>query len=208
MADHLTQPQLDQLWDFGDASASEQRFRAAIADESEPVAAAELGTQLARALGLQERYAEGDEVLDAIPDLDSVVTARHLIERGRLRNSSGHPDVAIPLFEESLAAAAAAGDDFFTVDAAHMLAIADTAHADRWVARGLETIAETKDVRTKRWAVSLHNNLGWWHFDAGRKAAALAELELAADAAREFGTEQQRVWAQEAIDEVLGKLDS
>jgi hypothetical protein len=37
-------------------------------------------------------------------------------------------------------------------------------------------------------------------------AAALAEFERAADAARDFGTPQQQVWAQEAIDETRGTI--
>jgi len=158
VTDHLTQQQLDELWDFGDATGSEERFRAAIAAASSPITEAELGTQLARALGLQERYREGDDVLDAIPEADPVVTARRLIERGRLRNSSGHPDVAIPLFEEALAAAAAADHEFLEIDAAHMLAIAQPDRAQHWIARAFETVNETTDARTKRWAVSLHNN--------------------------------------------------
>ena len=206
MARHLSQEHLDALWDFADAAGSEQRFRDAVAAASDPVEAAELGTQLARALGMQERYAEADAVLDAIDDLDPVVDARRLLERGRLRNSSGQPELAIPLFEEALAAAAAADHEFLEVDAAHMLAIAQPDRAEHWTDRALETLDETKDARTKRWAVSLHNNLGWNLFEASRFEEALAEFELAADAARDYGTEQQQVWAQEAIDETVAKL--
>jgi tetratricopeptide (TPR) repeat protein len=207
VTDRLSQERLDELWDFADAAGSEQRFRAAIAASSDPTEAAGLGTQLARALGLQERYAEGDEVLDAIPDVNAVVTARRLLERGRLRNSSGHPGLAIPLFEEALAAAAAVDHEFLEIDAAHMLAIADPSRAPHWIARALETVDETKDARTRRWAVSLNNNAGWGEFEAGRYTEALAEFELAADAARDYGTAQQQVWAQEAIDEVLAKIE-
>jgi tetratricopeptide (TPR) repeat protein len=208
MADRISQQELDDLWDFSDAEKSVRQLREAAADApSGSVASAELHTQVARALGLQERFAEGDAELDSIDSRDGVVLARVLLERGRLRNSSGHPEDAIPLFEEALAAASAEGQDFLAVDAAHMLAIADSDRRERWTARALETVDETTDARTKRWAVSLHNNLGWKLFDGGNAAAALAEFELAADAARDFGTPQQRVWAQEAIDEVRAALD-
>ena len=155
------QGQLDELWDFSDAGGSERRLRAAVETAPNSIVAAELTTQVARSLGLQEKYVEADAVLDRV---DSP-------------------------------------DDFLTVDAAHMLAIADAARAPHWTARALETVGETTDARTKRWAVGLHNNLGWWLFDAGDRAAGLVELELAADAARDYGTAQQQVWAQEAIDE-------
>jgi tetratricopeptide (TPR) repeat protein len=207
MTDSIGQSRLDELWDFNDAPSSEQRFRDEIAAVSPgSVVEAELQTQLARSLGLQERYAEADAVLDSIGNGEGVVLARILLERGRLRNSGGHADDAVPLFEEALAAASAVGDDFLAVDAAHMLAIADPDRAAHWTARALETVDETPDPRTRRWGVSLHNNAGWSLFGAGDLAGALAEFELAADAAREYGTEQQRRWAQDAIDETLEEI--
>lgn len=207
MTEHLSQLRLDELWDFSDAAASEGRLLAAQAD-AEPGSpiAAELATQVARALGLQDRFDDANGILDEVDTSDGIVLARVLLERGRIRNSSGAAAEAVPLFEEALAAASAESDDFLAVDAAHMLAIADTDRAAHWTARGLETVNETTDARTKRWAVSLHNNLGWRLFDDGNPAAALTEFELAADAARDYGTPQQQAWAQEAIDEVRAAL--
>ena len=207
MTGSLPQARLDELWNFDDASESERRFRAELTTvPAGSEIAAELTTQLARVLGLQDRFAEADVLLDSVDGSSGVVLARALLERGRLRNSAGHPDVAIGLFEEALAAASAEGNDFLTVDAAHMLAIADAERAAHWTARALQTVEETKDVRTKRWAVSLHNNLGWSLFDGGNQGAGLAELELAADAARDFGTPRQQQWAQEAIDEARATI--
>jgi tetratricopeptide (TPR) repeat protein len=207
MTDRLDTARLDELWDFGDPAASERRFRLEL-DAAAPRSQAkgEWATQLARSLGLQERFVEADAILDTVNTAYPLVLIRSLLERGRLRNSAGNPAEAVPLFEEALAAAAAEREDYLAVDAAHMLAIADTERAERWTARGLETIAETTDARTRRWAIGLHNNLGWARFDAGALEEALVEFELAADAARDFGTDAQRRWAQEAIDETLAAL--
>jgi tetratricopeptide (TPR) repeat protein len=207
VTDHLTQGRLDELWNFDDASESELRIREELTRvPAGSHIAPELTTQLARAIGLQNRFDEADALLDSVDDGSGVVLARTLLERGRLRNSGGHPDAAIPLFEEALAAASAVGNDFLAIDAAHMLGIADPARIEHWTARALETVDETTDRRAKRWAVSLHNNLGWALSNAGNLTGALAEFELAADAARDFGTPQQQVWAQKAIDEVVAAL--
>jgi tetratricopeptide (TPR) repeat protein len=207
MSEHLSQARLDELWDFDDVAGSESRlWKELESRDPDSIEAAELRTQLARAKGLQERYAEADELLDGITHGDGVVLTRVLLERGRLRNSSGRASAAIPLFEQALAAASAVGDDFLAIDAAHMLAIADRARSEHWTTRALETVDETKDARAKRWAVSLHNNLGWALAESGELAGALTEFELAADAARDYGTPQQQVWAQEAIDEIRDRI--
>ena len=56
---------------------------------------------------------------------------RVALERGRLRNSAGDPAAAVPLFRAAAEGAASAGLVFLQVDALHMLAIADPAHAPR-----------------------------------------------------------------------------
>ena len=53
------------LWDFDDPAGSEQRLRSA-ADVAEGSQRLVLLTQVARALGLQERYDEGHALLDEL----------------------------------------------------------------------------------------------------------------------------------------------
>lgn len=206
----LRQQELDALWDFSDPAESEARLRAAADAETDAATRAELETQVARALGLQERFAEGDAVLDAIPaDLaarSSSVRARVLLERGRLRDSAGDADAAAALFREAADAASASRDlVFLHVDALHMLA-ADTSHTAEWTAQALDALEDGDDPRTLRWRVSLHNNAGWDHFDAGRLDEALAEFERAKDAAVRWGTPQQVQWADEAIAEATAAI--
>jgi len=207
----LRQQELDALWDFSHPAGSEARLRAAADAETDAATRAELETQVARALGLQERFAEGDAVLDAIPaDLaarSSSVRARVLLERGRLRDSAGDADAAAALFREAADAASASRDlVFLHVDALHMLAIADTSHTAEWTAQALDALEDGDDPRTLRWRVSLHNNAGWDHFDAGRLDEALAEFERAKDAAVRWGTPQQVQWADEAIAEATAAI--
>ncbi len=204
MSERLDPRRLDELWDFSDPDASAERFAAEPADS--PVAAAELQTQRARALGLAGRGAEADAVLDSIAVDDPVVHARVALERGRRLNSAGRPDEAIPVFAEALRFAQLAHDDFLAVDAVHMLAIADVEGSGEWAAKGIRMLDASADARTKRWGIALHNNLGWRHHGAGLYEEALEEFELAASAAREHGSAQQQEWAQEAIDETRAAI--
>lgn len=204
----LTQDRLDALWDFSDPSASEAELRGAAAREEDPAVRAELMTQVARALGLQERCADADAVLDEIARDEPAASVRVALERGRLRNSSsGDVDDAIGLFRRAAEEAASHALVFLQVDALHMLAIADAAHSARWTAEALAVLSNVQDRRTLRWRVSLHNNHGWTLFDQRRTEAAIAEFERAKEAAIEVGTAQQVEWAEEALAEARASLD-
>jgi tetratricopeptide (TPR) repeat protein len=210
----ISQEDLDALWDFGDPIASEAAFRGAISASDEPVTRAVLGTQLARALGLQERYDEADRVLEEIDAPVPAIRARAALERGRLRNSGGHPDDAVGFFENAATIAEAAGEPFLLVDALHMLGIAQPERGDVHVAAALAVLDAELDAdpapgpRIQRWRVSLHNNRGWALVDAGELTAALREFEQALRDAEQYGTEEQRGWAREAIEECLEAIDA
>lgn len=197
----LSQAVLDELWDFSDPRGSETRLRTAAEAETDASTRAELATQVARALGLQERFSEAEAILSTTPVTSPEASVRVALERGRLRSTAGDPGAAIGLFELAADAAAAADLTFLRVDALHMLAIADANHAAEWTARALDVLDGTTDPRTLRWTVSLHNNAGWSHLDAGRVGDAVTEFEKARDAATRWGTPQQVQWAEEALAE-------
>ena len=196
----LDQKTLDRLWEFKDPKLSEQRFRDALADHQyDADEKAELATQLGRAIGLQGRFDEADALLDSIDGEEPTVGIRVLLERGRVLNSSGHAAMAVPLFEQAAELGDHLGEEFLAVDALHMLAIADSAHAALWTRSALEYASTAHDPSTRRWMVALHNNLGWALHGAGRFTEALVEFQLAEQWAERAGTPVQQQHAREAI---------
>src|SRR4029453_8070283 len=121
----------DSLWNYDDPATTEQRFgellpRAEQGDDRSYHA--QLLTQIARAQGLQRKFADAHDTLDTAqtllePDLGTA-RIRYLLERGRVFNSSTQVEQAWPLFLEAWELARAEQQDFYAVDAAHMLAIA------------------------------------------------------------------------------------
>ena len=206
----LDQKTLDRLWDFDNPELSEQRFREAMADENyDADERAELATQLGRAIGLQGRFEEADALLDAIDGEDEpTIGVRIVLERGRLLNSSGHAAMAVPLFEQAAELGDHLGEEFLAVDALHMLAIADTDHAELWTRSALEYASTAHDPSTRRWMVALHNNLGWSLHGAGRLTEALVEFQLAEQWAERVGTPAQQQYARDAIAECEHALAS
>lgn len=169
---------LTELWNFDDPAGSEQRLRAAQVEAPETEAAV-LQTQVARALGLQGRYAEALAVLDGIECTDPEVTVRSLLERGRVYRSSGDVTAAAPLFEAAVAAADQ-GLEGLAIDAMHMVAL--TLKGDDQIAytRGiLDRARASRDPSARRWLASLLNNLGTAYSDQGEWQLALQTFEEA-----------------------------
>ncbi len=171
------------LWNFSDPAGSAQRFEARARETEDPVRG-ELETQLARALGLQGKFAEANTVLDRIearlPEPPDKLKVRLLLERGRCLNSSGSPDAARPLFVEAWDRARAAGIDDLAVDAAHMVAITDHGQqALDWNFRALELANSSPSPDARRWRTSLFNNIAWTYQDAGDYAKALDYFQQA-----------------------------
>ena len=208
---------LDGQWNYDKPAVSEQRFRAELANwpQGDP-RALEVATQIARAQGLQRKFADAHATLDAIQkQLDGMpahVRVRYLLERGRTFNSSGAPERAVPLFAEALSLADCAGDSFYAIDAAHMLGIAAPA-SERldWNMKALAKAEHATDARSKRWLAPLYNNIGYTYQERGDFKTALAYYRQALPAYEARGDAAAvRVakWHIARAQRSLGELDA
>jgi tetratricopeptide (TPR) repeat protein len=196
--DNLTD--FDQLWDYANPAETEKQFRALLPrsrTSGNAAYLAELLTQLARALGLQGRFEEAHRLLDEVEAMltDDRVRPhiRYLLERGRVLNSSGSPDQARPLFVAAWELAQAAGEDFYAVDAAHMIAIVAAGQAALdWNMKALRLAESSTQARARKWLGSLYNNIGWTYHDLGQYETALEIFEKAVKY-RETGGDAQLI---------------
>jgi tetratricopeptide (TPR) repeat protein len=175
------------LWDYDDPAGSEARFRVAL-DTAEGTDRLVLLTQVARALGLQDRFDEGHAVIDDLATFDPEVATRVELERGRLLRSSGAPDEARPHFEAAAGSASAAGLEALNLDALHMVAlVADPADQVALHEQALAVARAATDPRARNWDAALLNNLGMTYTDAGDWDRALATFEEALAACERIG---------------------
>lgn len=181
----MTDPR--SLWNFDDPAGSEARFREAAAASSGPDREVLL-TQVARALGLQERFDEGHAVLDQVQPGDPEVDVRVALERGRLVRSAGDDHAARPLFEHAAGLARESAHDELLVDALHMVALV-AAGEDRVPAHeaALAAARSSHDFRARDWDASILHNIGMVHADAGDFGAALVVFEEALEARERIG---------------------
>ncbi len=210
---HAPDPAHD-LWDFDDPVASEARFREAAAQALSP-AREVLLSQVARALGLQQRYDEAHAVLDGLGEPSPEVGVRRLLERGRLLRSAGEPEAARPAFAEAVALARGEGLEALEIDAMHMVAlVAPLEEQVPATQRALARARECHDTRARDWDASLLNNLGMAHVERGDWRAALAAFEAAMNARVRIGEDERtRVarwmvgWALRHLGHVEAALD-
>src|SRR5665213_1950061 len=147
---------LFDLWDFGDPALSEQRFTDA-ADEAETDEEEGLAlTQLARSQGLQGKFEEARKTLDyakeRLGDLTTKAGAQYFLELGRVENSSGSPEGAMPHFAHALDLAQSLNADYAAGDAAHMLAIAaPPAEQTEYAKKALAVVAPLKEPGARKW---------------------------------------------------------
>lgn len=173
-------PEFDRLWDYDHPDKTEAAFRALLpAAGKESVSyRAELLSQIARTQGLQGKFDDARKTLDQAealltPDM-AVACIRCLLERGRTDNSSETGDRGKAAFLQAWELAATAGEDFFAVDAAHMLGIIEPAERGmEWNLKAMAVAEKSASPRAKGWLGSLYNNMGWNYHDQGEFAKAL-----------------------------------
>jgi len=211
MAQGAAAHDVDALWNYNDPAASEERFRAALVGASGDEALV-LRTQIARTLGLRERFDEAHRELDAIePALAAAgiePRVRAALERGRTLRSAGKPALARPYFERAFAAADAAGLERLAADALHMVALAEPVLEDSiaWNRKTIAYAERAKDPRARGWRAAALNNIGSDLRDAGRLPESLAVFRDALVAYEQQGRADNIRFARWQVANVLRLL--
>ena len=183
-------PVIDTLWDYDNPQATEIVFRellpAAEKSGDKPYYA-ELLTQLARTLSLQRKFDDAHKLLDdarqlIVGPVMPVAEIRYLLERGRTFNSSNEKTQAIALFKEAYEKALQSNEEFYAIDAAHMLGVAEKPQAQLyWNIKAMDLAEKSLDARARKWLGPIYNNIGWTYHDANdyERALDLFEKSLA-----------------------------
>lgn len=208
-------PDFDIIWDYDHPGASERRFREllpAALDSRDLPYLSQLLTQVARAEGLQRKFDAAHKTLDrvqkALATTDDRTRVRYLLERGRVFNSSGKRDDSRPLFLEALDIAIKSKDDFFAVDAAHMMAIVEPTEKQlQWNLKALDLAENSADEKARKWKGSLYNNIGWTYFEQRQFEESLLMFEKALDFQQQQGDPNKIMIARWCVAKTLRMMD-
>ncbi len=195
-------PDFNKLWNFGNPKETEEKFRELLPQAEalkNETYKAELLTQIARTQGLQRNFEAAHETLNGVEEWlqnhtgEHRIKVRYLLERGRAFNSSQQQAKAIPLFKEAWQLAESVGEDYYAVDALHMVAYAEMARPQeklKWEEMAVALAEKSEDKRAKLWLGSLYNNMGWSYHDKKEYEKALEMFEKALEWQKEHGNER------------------
>jgi len=210
-------PDFDSLWDYDHPGATEKRFREllpAALDSRDFSYLTQLLTQIARAEGLQRKFQDAHKTLDRVEkallkaEADDKTRVRYLLERGRVFNSSGKRDDARPLFSQALDLAVNSKEDFYAVDAAHMMAIVEPTEKQlKWNLKALDLAENSKDEKARKWKGSLYNNLGWTYFEQRQFEEALLMFEKALEFQQQQGDSNKIMIAKLCVAKTLRMMN-
>ena len=208
----------DTFWSFDDPAGTEAKFRDLLPkarQSGNQSYTAELLTQVARAQGLQQKFAEAQATLDEVEALlkPEMKTARvrSVLERGRLLNSSRKREESLPVFTQALRMAQEFGLEYYAVDAAHMLGIAaKDKESLKWNEEAIQLAATAKDVKARRWLGALYNNTAWTYFDMGQFSEALKLFERDIEFRKQSGNNAEvgiARWSAAKMHRHLGRVE-
>ena len=172
----------------------------------------QLLTQIARTEGLQRKFQDAHNTLDrvqkALDKTDAKTRVRYLLERGRVFNSSRKPEEARPLFLEALELAVKSNEDFYAVDAAHMIAIVEPPEKQlQWNLKALDLAENSTDEKARKWRGNLYNNLGWTYFEQRQFEEALLMFEKAREFQEQQGDPNKIMIAKWCVAKTLRMMD-
>lgn len=184
---------IEMLWDYSNPGLSEERFRSAMQNSTHEDQLI-LQTQIARTFGLRGDFDQARSILDKIakdlPVASAETQARYYLEMGRSFCSGSH-DLASQTDDAREKARAAFMRAFeiaknedlnaLAIDALHMMTFVDTdpIHQVDWNQKAIELMQSSTQPDAKKWAGSLHNNMGYALHTAGKYEEALEEFQLA-----------------------------
>ena len=191
-------PDIDSLWNYERPAETERAFRELLekAAKSDEEYRAELLTQIARCQGLQGNFAEAHCTLDQVQEILTpgmpTVTARYLLERGRVFNSAGEAEKTGSLFRKAWDTAKEYGPDHLAVDAAHMIGIVEKGESSlAWNEKALSLARSSTDPRAEKWIGSLFNNIGWTRHEMGEYEKALELFQGALEFRKSQGNDSE-----------------
>ncbi len=211
-------PDFDSWWDYNDPAATEEKFNSLLPQaqgSGDLEYQLELQTQIARTLGLQQKFTEAHALLDVVESqltASTLVAAiRYRLERGRSLNSHGERDSSVSFFLEAWELGKKAGTDFHAVDAAHMLGIVTpTEEQLEWNEEAMAIAEVSDDPRARNWLGSLYNNIGWTYHGMDDFHRSLELFEKALAWREEKGQERETQiakWCVARAHRSLGNLE-
>lgn len=208
----------NKMWNYSDPTGTREKFKDLLASSEDKNLdyVLQLKTQIARTHSLKAEFKEAHNILNEVEenlsDETIVAKVRYFLERGRTYNSANEKEKAKALFVSAFDLSNEFKLDNYTIDAAHMVAIAESDLDNKvlWSEKGIEIAKNSSDDKVKRWIGVFYNNTGWDLFEAKRYDEALEKFVSCRSFHKEMGNKSNEdiaSWSIAKTYRYLGKLE-
>ena len=206
----------DKKWNYSDPVATRSSFQSYLNKSDDLDYELQLKTQIARTYSLKAEFNKAHKLLDEVEanlsGTTPIAKVRYLLERGRTYNSANEKAKAKEIFINAYESSKSLDLDKFTIDAAHMIAIAakDLDQKLSWTEKGIKAAQATDDEKLKGWVGVFLNNSGWDLFEAKRLNEALDMFKRCEEFHKSAGNKQNQNIARWSIAKTyryLGELE-
>ena len=174
----------NKMWNYSDPVGTREKFKDLLVNSEDKNLdyLLQLKTQIARTHSLKAEFKEAHSILNEVEENLSgetiVAKVRYFLERGRTYNSANEKEKAKILFVSAFDLSNEFKLDNYTIDAAHMVAIAESDLDNKvlWSEKGIEIAQKSSNDQVKRWIGVFYNNTGWDLFESNRYDEALEKF--------------------------------
>lgn len=210
---------LDLYWNPLDPASSETALRALLPDARlltgrDRCSLIELLTQIARAEGAQKKMpeaaltlAEAEKILAEPCEYNVSAKLRWLIESARLYVLNRTPSQARALLSQAWVLAVNAGEDYFTIDIAQMMAAIESPKAQHeWVLKAIQIAENSRQEKSKRWLGELYSALAWKLCDLRQFDKSFESMQKALHHFRVRGSDPEIFQVRWSIGKILRQM--
>jgi tetratricopeptide (TPR) repeat protein len=213
----------DNLWDYSNPNASRQQFENLLiqvnsiksAQKEMKDLALQIETQIARTYSLELNVEMAKKILEKVKTnlndelLRTLATIRFHLELGRTYNTEKNVEEAMKCFQEAFNLAEKMKQDYYAVDALHMMAIlSPLKDSIKYSNLALNIIDRSSDHKTTKWLGPLLNNTGWSYFDSTKYDMALELFKRCEEYHYKNSNDRELRIAKWSVARVLRQIES
>ena len=212
---------LDQTWDPFTIAETENKYRHLLTaarenEENNRGELVEILSMVARTQAWQGRFMESrlnlqeaEQLVEAMgADCPANAKIRMLMESARAYLLEKTPARARPLLSQAWTLAVSAGEDYFVIDIAQLMAKIESPKLQQdWLLKAIEIAEQSSQEKASWWLGALYSSLAWKYYELRQYSKALETMQTSRTHFLKRGTKRELFLADWSVGKILRTLN-